>query len=56
MNGEQLKELLDAVSEKSRKDTAMEFAEKLKAKLFDLGNVVNESDIDEILKEMINEQ
>ena len=34
-----------------RKSAFQEFAEKLKAKLFDLGNVVTENDIDETLKE-----
>lgn len=32
------------------------FAERVKEKLFDLGNIVNENDIDETLKEFINEQ
>ena len=30
-----------------------EFAERLKEKLFDLGNIVNDNDIDETLKEFI---
>ena len=30
-----------------------QFAERLKEKLFDLGNIVNESDIDETLKEFV---
>ena len=37
------------------KQAVKEFAERLKEKLFDLGNIVNENDIDETLKEFINE-
>ena len=37
------------------KETARGFAEKLKSMLFDLGNIVNEEDIDELLKEFNNE-
>jgi DNA mismatch repair ATPase MutS len=33
-----------------------QFAERLKEKLFDLGNIVNENDIDETLKEFICEK
>ena len=35
------------------KKAVKEFAERLKEKLFDLGNIVNENDIDETLKEFI---
>jgi hypothetical protein len=38
-----------------RKETAEKFAEVFKQKLFDLGNVVTETDIDEICKEIIGE-
>ena len=34
-------------------DKLKQFAEMLKEKLFDLGNIVNENDIDEILKEFL---
>ena len=36
------------------KQQLKQFAERLKEKLFDLGNVVNEEDIDETLKEFID--
>lgn len=35
-------------------DKLKQFAERLKKKLFDLGNIVNENDIDETLKEFID--
>jgi hypothetical protein len=38
-----------------RKETAEKFAKVFKTKLFDLGNVVTETDIDEICKEIIGE-
>ena len=41
--------------EQSRKETAEKFAEVFKTKLFDLRNVVTETDIDEICKEIIGE-
>ena len=34
-------------------DKLKQFAERLKEKLFDLGNIVNDNDIDETLKEFI---
>lgn len=43
------------IKDQARKETAREFAEKLKSMLFDLGNIVNEEDIDELLKEFNNE-
>ena len=36
-------------------DKLKQVGERLKEKLFDLGNIVNENDIDETLKEFINE-
>ena len=36
---------------KARKEMAREFASFVKSKLFDLGNIVNERDIDDMLKE-----
>ena len=41
--------------DKARKETAREFASFVKSKLFDLGNIVNERDIDDMLKEFFNE-
>ena len=43
------------LEEKVRKETAREFASFVKSKLFDLGNIVNESDVDDMLKEFFNE-
>lgn len=44
-------ELLTIVARETRKKTARKFAKVFKTKLFDLGNVVTETDIDEICKE-----
>ena len=35
------------------KDGVVKFANFIKSKLFDLGNIVNESDIDDMLKEYL---
>ena len=37
------------------RQTAEDFAKLIKSKLFDLGNIVNERDIDDILKEFLEE-
>ena len=49
-------ELLTIVARETRKKTARKFAKVFKTKLFDLGNVVTETDIDEICKEIIGEK
>ena len=41
----------DEMLKQERKETAKEFAEKLKSKLYDLEGIVQEDDIDELLKE-----
>jgi hypothetical protein len=44
-------EWLEMNIKKARKETARKFASFVKSKLFDLGNIVNERDIDDMLKE-----
>ena len=39
------------IEEQIRKEAVKEFAEKLKSKLYDLEGIVQEDDIDELLKE-----
>lgn len=55
LNSSQLKETMDRLIKDWQKETAMEFGNFVKSKLFDLGNIVNESDIDDMLKEFCDE-
>ena len=48
---EKLLEWLELNMSKARKETAEKFAERLKSKLFDYGNIFTKNDIDEICKE-----
>lgn len=51
INSSQVKETMDRLIKAWQKETAREIAGFVKSKLFDLGNIVNERDIDDILKE-----
>lgn len=47
---------LESDLQKLKKEISLGFAEHIKGKLFDYGNVVTEEDIDEMTMEFINEQ